>query len=384
MLGTKYETDLIVKTLENVNLECDVKNTTLTVQPPYWRTDLHIKEDVIEEVGRLLGFDNIPLDLPTRPFVGAEEDPLLKLKARIRNILSDRLGAHEVLTYSFVSRDLLEKAGEDPDDAYEIVNSISPDLQRFRTSLIPSLLEKVQENLKAGYKDFSLYEINQTTRKSAGLNAEKVPEMSTMLAFVTLGDFYQAKSCLHELLRELDVEGDAIRRLSERACATTGAPRASEPRDGGRERSVSEERASGCVACIKAGTRKKFKIDQPISYFEINLEKLLRQLPTTSTKHLRLSRFPSTSRDLTIKVNQEQKFAVTAETLEDELAKTELIYRIEPLSIYEPEENPEKTKNLSFRLTLTSPEKTLNGDEISAIMEKVSKKICEVTGGVII
>ena len=150
ILGSSYPSDLMQKTLENVGFSV-VKKTTkstspvvseeiLTVTAPFWRTDIKIKEDIAEEIGRLLGFDNLPLSFPTRPFIAPSVDPLLKLKSSIRSSLSGRLGAHEILSYSFVSDSLLKKANLDPEDSYKIVNSISPDLERFRPSLLPSLL----------------------------------------------------------------------------------------------------------------------------------------------------------------------------------------------------------------------------------------------------
>ncbi len=346
LLGTDYDEKLIKKTLENVG----IKSKGDKYEVPYWRTDLHIKEDIIEEVGRLLGFDNIPLDFPTRPFIGAKEDPMRILKNRIRDILSGRLNAHEVLTYSFVSKALQEKFGEEPKDSYEIVNSISPELQCFRQSLAPSLLEKVQENQKAGYKDFALYEINQVAKKSDGLNNEGVPVMKTNLALVVTGDFYQAKAYLVELLKELGIsetEKDPLRELPP-------------------------------------SLLKRFKLEAPVAYFEITLDDFLDQIHEVKPKILRFSRFPSVNRDLTIMVSENTPYQNVYDALNKALEETGLIYKITPVSIYEPKENLEKTKNLSFHLLLNSEVKTLNGSEISDIMNEVTKKTEQAVGGKII
>ena len=348
LLGTDYKKDLIIKTLENVGLACDF-DKTLQVYVPAWRTDLHIKEDIIEEVGRLLGFDNIPLDFPKRPFIGAKIDPMLELKNRIRNILSDRLNAHEVLTYSFVSKALQEKFGEDPKDSYEIVNSISPELECFRQSLVPSLLEKVQENQKAGYKDFALYEMNQISKKSFGLNHEEVPVMKTNLALVVTGDYYQAKAYLAELLKELGCSLNPSLNLQQ----------------------------------LPPSLLKKFKLEAPIAYFEINLDELLETLPTSETKNLRFSRFPAVYRDVTVKISEDTPYQTVYDAIKDVLEKSGLIYEVTPVSIYEPKENLKKTKNLSFRLILNSEDKTLNSEEISAIMSEIERGIKKISGVII-
>ena len=358
LLGTDYDEKLIVKTLANVGIIVragDPRGTSqlaqLQFEIPFWRTDLHIKEDIIEEVGRLLGFDNIPLDFPTRPFIGAKEDSMRILKNRIRDILSDRLNAHEILTYSFVSKSLQEKFGENPKDSYEIVNSISPELQCFRQSLTPSILEKFQENQKAGYKDFALYEINQVAKKSDGLNNEGVPVMKTNLALVTSGDFYQAKAFYVELMKELGLL------------------------DKSRQDQLSE---------IPHSTIRTFKLEGPVSYFEVTLDDFLDEFGETKPKTLRFSRFPSVSRDLTIKLLEDTPYQNVYNAINGALEATGLIYKIEPVSIYEPKENLEKTKNLSFHLQMTSTEKTLSGEEISAIMDEVESKTTKAVGGVII
>ena len=373
LLGTSYDADLVADTLENVGfgVECfsegpktrpsgpeRPEEKAFHVKTPFWRTDIHIKEDIIEEVGRLLGYDNIPLDFAKRPFIAAKEDPLFILKKRVRDILSDRLCANEVLTYSFVSQKLQETVGEDPEDSYKIVNSISPELQCFRQSLAPSLLEKVAMNLKAGFSDFSLYEINQTTKKSLGLNSENVPELQTHVCLATLGDFYAAKAKLAALLKNLglsDIEfseftADDFPYLEKRHSAKL--------------------HDFGVLGEVKSKILKTLKIDQPVAIFDLDLEKLLEILPKSDQKNLKFSRFPSVSRDVTLKLKPEIKFGEVAKTLNDVLSENCDVSRVEPVSLYQGDK---KSKNLSFRLTFASEDRTLSADEISAIMEKVEK-----------
>ena len=388
LLGTDYSEELIVRTLANVGLMCEKLGAKgLSVKVPYWRTDLHIKEDIIEEVGRLLGYDNIPLSFPTRPFVGARDDPMRILKNRIRDILSDRLNAHEILTYSFVSKALQEKFGEDPKDSYEIVNSISPELQCFRQSLAPSLLEKVQENQKAGYKDFALYEINQVAKKSDGLNNEGVPVMKTNLALAVTGDYYKAKAYYVELMKELGLQAGDPRRAG--AGDAHGAPRsgawgAGSPSDDSWGCAQQDPQHPCGTSQLANSLLRKFKLEGPVAYFEITLDDYLDRSLENKTKNLRFSRFPSVSRDLTIKVSQDTPYEKVYDSLDRGLVKTGLIYKIEPVSIYEPKENLEKTKNLSFHLLLNNPERTLNGDEVSDIMYKITKETCKAVSGEII
>ena len=143
LLGTTYEKELIVKTLENVGFGIRLEGNEMLVTAPLWRTDIHIKEDVIEEVGRLLGYDNISHTLPQHRT--ANKNQMLELKNFVRNTMSN-FGANELLTYSFVSEKLIKKAGQDANNSYKIVNSISPELQYVRQSIVPSLLDKAYMN----------------------------------------------------------------------------------------------------------------------------------------------------------------------------------------------------------------------------------------------
>ncbi len=360
LLGTTYATDDIATTLRNVGFSVEHRPTgSLLIRTPYWRTDIHIKEDVIEEVGRLKGFDNIPKALPLRPFIGAKCDPLLELKSKIRNILSDKLDAHEILSYSFVNEKLQQTVGEDADDSYKIVNSISPDLQCIRQSIIPSLLEKVYINLKAGYKDFALYEMNQVSKKSYGLNDEKVPVMHHHLALVATGDYYQAKALLASFLKNLGISDLAFEKYDESLPYL-------EPLHSATVHHVS-------LGEIRGGVLKKLKISQPIAAFELDLEELLDSIPAKSAHIEQLSKFPFVDRDLTLKVKTTTVYAQLEDAILSALsAQKDLTYSVVPASIYQKKA---ETKNISFKLSFASTKKTLDSTEISDIMEEVVKQV---------
>jgi phenylalanyl-tRNA synthetase beta chain len=208
LLGTDYSEKTIVSTLENVGFVVEVeKGVNLTVTAPLWRKDIHIKEDIIEEVGRLQGYDNI---VPTLPKHGtANINKMLELKPRIRDLMSS-YGANETLTYSFVSGRLLENAGQDSKNSYKIVNSISPELQFVRQSIVPSLLDKAHMNQKIPFDKFALFEFNKVYQTAWGRDAEDVPVERSQMGFVlaerkTKGAaYYKAKLYVEKLLAELN------------------------------------------------------------------------------------------------------------------------------------------------------------------------------------
>ncbi len=368
LLGTGYDVETISQTLENVGFEVEEAGDVLAVTSPLWRTDIHIAEDIIEEVGRLLGFDNIPLALPKKPFSGTESSPLWQLKQELRGILSDRLAMHELLTYSFISRDLLEKVGQDPDDSYEIVNSISPELQCFRQQIVPSLLDKVRENIKSGHKDFTLYEINQVSLKSSGLTDEGTPVLKNHLGIVSLNDFYELKARILALFKslKLNIEYRAI------SSETANHDPYLEPKRSA-EILVGDTKI-GAFGEIKAAVLRRFKLEPVISACEINLDKIA-QLPRDRATDFKISRFPFVERDLTLKVSTVAQFGRFDQAILAMLSAENLIAEVAPVSVYQADP---ATKNISFHLRFSSPERTLDQDQISAIMEKVTVAITQL------
>ncbi|MBR5389538.1 phenylalanine--tRNA ligase subunit beta [Candidatus Saccharibacteria bacterium] len=359
LLGSSYSKELIIKTLENTNFKVeDLGDEQLKISVPNWRTDIHIKEDIIEEVGRLLGFDNLPTSFPLRPFVCPEIDPMLEFKTKLRTILSDRLGANELLTYSFVSKSLQEKVGEDPLDSYQIINSISPELECFRQSIIPSLLDKTRENEKAGYKDFTLYEINQVSKKSWGLNDENVPAMKTQLGLTTFGDFYHAKHILAELSRTLELDFE-LRPISNSAMF--------EPLHSAAI--YLDQIQVGELGEIKPYVLKKFKLTPSISAISLTLDPCLSAEKQHKTS-IKLSKFPFVSRDLTFSVKKDTEFISIETGIKTVLSQiSDIIYILEPVSIFRKPNGDQK--NLSFHLEIASKTKTLESKEISDIIETI-------------
>ena len=362
LLGSNYSIELVTSTLENTGFEVKTSGNKLTVTAPLWRTDIHIKEDIVEEVGRMLGFDNLPLAFPQRPFVCPEIDPMFEFKNQLRNILSERLGANELLTYSFVSETLQEKVNENIEDSYKIVNSISPELECFRQSIVPSLLDKILPNEKNGYKDFTLYEINQVSKKSWGLNDENVPVMQTELGITSFGDYYRAKHLLNELADALAIDFE-IRPIENSTIL--------EPLHAGAI--YLDGTCIGEFGEIKTSILKRFKLKPTISSLHINIE------PCLSTKKqqkesIKLSKFPFVSRDLTFRVKTEAKYADIEFGIKNVLSQIQdIIYILKPVSIFR-KPNGDK-KNISFHLEIANETKTLDSQEISDIIEKITNSL---------
>ncbi len=370
-LGVALQNSEIRSLLENVELHVDSSDDHdryLEVFPPFWRTDIELAEDIVEEVGRLYGFDRLPRELPLRSVKATAQNPMRQTKQHIREVLSSR-GANEVLTYSFVHRKLLERAQQDPDTAFKLSNALSPDLQYYRLSLLPSLLAHVRPNSKAKYDDFALFELGKVHSVDL-IGEDGLPQASDRLAFVVTkksdkeSSYYLAKRYLEELLRKLGIDSvrfETIVQDENDSAATVFAP--------GRAATVySGDVLLGRIGELKSTVRSAFKLPDFTAGFEISLAPLLSLTPTRTYRPL--SRFPSVTQDLTLAAND----TITAEqalgaattylaTLGDEWA-----YDVEIVSIYKKDETQ---KTISLRVTLSNHLRSLTASEVATILDAI-------------
>ena len=367
LLGTDFTIKQACSILQNVEFSVESKGKKLIATVPFWRTDIHIPEDLIEEIGRLSGYDNIAPVLPLH----ATSDPneMFALKTLLRNHLAAR-GANEALTYSFVHGDLLKKVGQNPDNSYKIINSISPDLQYIRQSIVPSLIDKSYANLRAGYDKFALFEMNQVYPRDAGLDEDGVPQGLYKLGFVLVSQdnnagFYLAKKYAQSILDSLGIAHN-IKPFAEAEDKTNAYY---EPKRSASIWSASGE-LIGYIGEIKQRILRDFKLPANTAAFELDLRAILK-LQGANAKDFSFSQFPSVARDLTLTLPLDRPAGEVEVQIREALARFGLIYRIECTSIYQADQA--KTKNVSYHLSFARTDKTLEKSEIQDIMNTLEK-----------
>lgn len=391
-LGRNLTTEDILALLRNAELETVMTRSededpktdgTLHVTPPYWRADLRIAEDIIEEVGRLDGFDTIEPTLPTRSFIAVRPSDFDLFRIRIRQSLV-RAGANEVLSYSFVHGDLLAKAGQDKEESYRIINSISPNLQYYRQSLTPSLLNMVHSNSKQGFENFALFELNKTHQKSFGLNDENVPYEVDRLALVLASKqqqkgapYYQAKHLLDYLARSMNITLTYLPMETEPNYPETA------PFEHRRSAMVTDMYGVflGVVGEYKKSVVRGFKLPNYTAGFEVNTSAFA--AAAASTAHYSpLSRYPGTERDVCFQVATDVSYQEIVDASQVALSNSQLETVITPVDIYQPKDALKK--NVTIRISLTSHEGTLTGEEITSVIEPVIQAVQARTGAVVI
>ncbi len=383
-LGIALPKNRIATLLSNVEFEVSGKDEMLAITAPFWRTDIAIPEDIVEEVGRLIGYDNLPQALPLRDLTPAPNNARFSYKQNLRSIMA-RAGANELLTYSFVHSNLLTKAGQNPKEAFRLSNALSPDLQYYRLSLTPSLLDKVHQNHKTGIDAMAVYEMNKVHQKAHSSDGkEPVPKEFEVLSMVlsvtdkaakTLpgAAFYQAKQYLDFLSDQLGVTFTYQPITKDLDYPVT------QPFDLTRSALVGvagSKEIIGVVGEFKAETRQGFKLPVHSAGFELGLDELQQATPQ-SRGFVQLSRFPSTEQDMTF--TSELSYAdltkVLTATIEPLAVERGYEWSLEPRNIYRKEEQA-KT-HTTYRIRLTHFERTLTTEEVNGILDTVCKNLAE-------
>jgi len=385
VLGTQFSASDIQDLLQNVEFDVDVTGSEITITVPYWRNDIHIAEDIIEEVGRLSGFDSINPVLPSRDFTAIRPSDFDELRAKVRGVLV-RAGANEVLTYNFIHGDVMRKAGQNPETAYQLTNSISPDLQYYRQSIVPSLLVNIHPNIKAGYDHFAIFELNKFHTKLAGLTEENVPKELDGIGFVVAASkkaksaaYYEAKHYLDYIASELGLE--FVYEPLE-ADANYPVTQPFEPKRSARVWDAKTHERIGVIGEFKKSVQKAFKLSDNVAGFEISPVSLLKLTAALETSYEPLSKYPGTDRDVSFQVASDVTYQQVYDAAKSALVDETLRIGVTPLDIYEPESGD--TKNVTLRFTLGSYEKTLTGDEVNKVMADVTEKVTTATNGKVV
>ena len=381
-LGLALSISEISELLKNVEFTLHASGDELVVIPPFWRTDIEIPEDIVEEIGRLYGFDRLPLALPGRDLTPIQPNNALQLKTHLRSLLA-QAGANEILTYGFVHSDLIKNTGQDSEQAFKIGNAISPELQHYRLSLTPSLLEKVHSNIKAGFSEFALFELGKAHSKTE-IDEDGLPKEFERLSLVIALDnkvskrtvagapYYAAKRYAQTIF---DAQNSVTKYVS---LAEFNVPdhkmfqQMLAPFEPARSAVIFvDEKLAGVVGEYKSSVRKALKLPDYTAGLELFLSPLKAD---SNTNYTQISKFPSVQQDITLRVpasktHQEVIDSLTANidlpahaTLS--LATVDIFQKPDELDV----------KQVTFRITVTPYDGTLTSTGVNEILDAAAEK----------
>ena len=343
LLGVEISKKEIVRILESLSFKIqNPKSKILDVIVPTYRLDISIPEDLIEEIGRIYGFEKIPSRLPEASIIPPQRNEDLVYQNKIKDILVN-LGFSEVYNYSFVDEKEIELYQTKP-SLVEVANPVSQEQKYLRPSLILNLLKNVRENKKY-FEEVRLFEIGRVFEK----DKNKVIEKKKLGAVLFPADFYYLKGIIETLLNKLRIsdvwyddklEKDNLKR-----------------------------------AKVKVGNVLLGWLGDSI--FELDFSKLV-ELATEERIYLPPSKYPAIIRDIALLVDPGTKIIEVLNLIH--AAGGPLIKDIDLFDMYEGEEIPEGKKSLAFHIIYQSNDRTLTDKEINKLQEKIIKTLEEEKG----
>lgn len=371
-IGKKIATKEMVIILKA--LEFDVKtvgkNLKITVPSHRATRDVNIEEDIVEEVARIHGYDQIDPVLPALPMSLPTENPERMYKHLTRSLFALGLGFSEVVNYSFYSKDRFEKCGLSEEGHIKILNYLSEDQTHMRRTLIPNMLANIAANERA-FEKIQIFELGHTYEEEP--NAYMPREEKHLAAMVAQDGepFYAIKGALETYLKNFGVNSYQL--IESKYPAPCAHPKKCVD-------IVVRGKTIGQLFTLHPGTLKGYDITSNVSAFELRFSPLV-QNGRAEKRFTPLAKFPSMTFDVSVLVDKKSKVAELEKVVRSADSER-IIESVNLFDIYEGKNIPDDKKSLSFSIEIRHPERTLTEKEFQTLQEATFLAI-EKFGGTI-
>ena len=350
----------------------------LVVSIPWWRNDVNIEDDLVEEVVRIIGYDAVPTVMLSTPIPFHSPSRSIALREEVRDLLA-AAGMQEVINYSVASMDLIERAVPVDEQAppMRLANPMSATHEYLRPTLHAGLLANLAANQSDGPGPFRLFEAGRLFLPRSGDLPEEVETVAAVMAgqrseaswLAGNGaggmDFYDAKGMVEWLLERLGIT----------AQWEPGEHPVYQP---GRCAIVKADGVGlGFVGEVHPSIRERFGLDSGIvAGFELRLSALLAALPESERNFAALPRFPAATRDLALIVPAD----VPAGRVTELIMRNRLVQRAELFDIYSGENLAPGTKSLAFHVHFQAPDRTLTNEDVTRSLDGLLRNLQREVG----
>ena len=336
------------------------------ITPPSHRFDLQIEVDVIEELARIQGYENIPHAAPAARLVIRPDNKIRNRLAAARSVLTQR-GYQEAVTFSFVDpgiQNLLTPEIE----AMELTNPIAPEISHMRTSLWPGLLGAVRYNIKRQQERVRLFEIGLVFKNARHLSQEY------HVGGVSIGNYYEnqwnipynscnlydikadIQSWLNTLGLEMRIHYSEIEHSALQPGQAAGV--------------YCGETRIGWFGRLHPRIGAALALPGDCYLFECNAEKIADKIPSAIRK---LSKFPAVKRDLSFEIGEDVPVAEVIHCVKNQLEED--LYNLELFDVYQGEGIDPGKKSLALGLTFQKTSRTLTDEEVESLMNRVLNQL---------
>ena len=366
LLGVNVPIDQFINILESLEFKCNlVSSEVLELEVPTFRLDITEDADILEEIARIYGYDNIPsASLEGNATAGVKTEK----QKFIDNVKSNSIacGLNEILTYSFVSPRGVDKINLPADDEkrnfVKIMNPLGEETSVMRTTLIPNMLDVISTNISHKVEEVSAFECGNTFIPQEGLPIETKKYCVGMYGKEV--DFFVLKGVIESVLNNVGLKGYEIE--PETTNLTFHPGRCA--------KIVYNNIYIGTFGELHPDVIENYNLGQRVYVAEINIDTVFENLNLTKSYNP-LPKYPSTSRDIALIVKDE----VFVKQIEDIIKANgeDLVESYKLFDVYKGAQIEEGHKSIAYSITYRSKDKTLTDEDVAKVHEKILSELSE-------
>ncbi len=384
LLGIDLDYEKMADLLQSIGMRCKPKDDdTLWVNPPTFRVDIEREVDLVEEIARLVGYNNIPTSLPTVHLSYPAKDSKREIRAILSTLLADT-GFTEAINYSFVTEKHADMMQLDVDDSrrtlVHLLNPLSEEQSVMRSMLLPGLLENLKRNSNFQKNAVKLFEIGkvftpqgeneqpiETERLTCILSGRRAGECSPLYTDDKGVDIFDAKGMAELLLETLRLQG-----CNAKDSVTFRSPEGDECETFAETSQCliidSSKGIVGQLAKMQPGIARNFGIKAEVYFIDLDFD-ILCSLDAAEKNFQTLHVFPAIKRDIALLVPAATKAGDLLKTVQT--SKEKFIETCEIFDVYQGKPLAEGMKSVAVSVTYRSPTKTLTEKNVNKSHNKL-------------
>ncbi|MBS58302.1 MAG: phenylalanine--tRNA ligase subunit beta [Chloroflexi bacterium] len=367
------------------------REETMWFTPPYWRSDISIEEDLIEEIVRISGYDEVPTEMLSSQIPHQRQNIKYDIREQAKDLLVAS-GMQEIISYPLISQQAIDKlGGVIQKNPLKIANQMSSEFVFARPTLRASMLQTLSYNQQSsGEQNFKLFEVGRVFLPTEIPSAETpLPNEIEMITGILSGkrnqlswiqssenlDFFDGKGILENLFSNLGIHP------TYHLVASSNDEIKSEPlstvknilNTSSAAYIMSESNLLGVLGAINQKTFQSFDLDKNSGaiFFELDLNAIISCIADSKTNYTQISKFPEAYRDLALVVNDD----VLSSTIQDIIHKHKLVINSIPFDLYSGQGVEIGRKSIAFRITFQSPQSTLTSKQVDNAMKTILKQL---------
>lgn len=364
-LGQNIDDKRITDIIESLNFDIKKTGTSMEITVPHFRAtkDISIADDIVEEVGRIYGYDNIAPVAPLIPCVPPAQNGFRRFERAAKSILTNSFNMIEVMGYSFTGEKILNDLGINEEKELRLRNPLSVEHDRLRRSIIPEIIRFIQKNQR--YSDnFNIYELGRVYIKDDRKTKTLISENTRVAGAVFMKKhksplFFEVKNIAYGLLEQLRVKNFKLIPEQE------ALPPYAHP--GRSMRIMIEDKIAGFIFELHPETSEKFEINGTAAIFDIDLNVAF-ESQKRETKFRELQKYQSVPFEISVLA---EKYCYSEDILSIIRKSSRYIQSAEIVSIYEGVPVPKGKKSVSIKVVFASSDKTLTHDDIEETQNKI-------------